>query len=188
MITIALSFHHNIFLEDIQYMTILSREERERLVIELYYNHGKTYRQISKEARISPRDIGVILNKTIGGKTEESKEEQDNIEPGKNQEQHQQQNLSLSTQAYKLFSEGKNPLEVAIALNLRESDATKFCREYWKLKRLHVLNSIFKETKGKASPFSKLYKLLIKQRGISIEKVVNVVDIAANTPSYGKSL
>jgi DNA-directed RNA polymerase specialized sigma subunit len=46
-------------------MTILTRQERERLVIELYYNQGKTYREISKEARISPRDIGVILNRVV---------------------------------------------------------------------------------------------------------------------------
>jgi len=31
----------------------------------------------------------------------------------------QQQQLSLSTQAYKLFSKGKPPLEVAVTLNLR---------------------------------------------------------------------
>ena len=52
-----------IFLEDTKYMTILTRQERERLVIDLYYNQGKTYREISKEARISPRDIGVILKR-----------------------------------------------------------------------------------------------------------------------------
>ena len=46
----------------------------------------------------------------------------------KNQEQHQQQHLSLFAQSYKLFSEGKTPLEVSITLNLRESEATKFCR------------------------------------------------------------
>jgi DNA-directed RNA polymerase specialized sigma subunit len=58
-------------------MTILTRQERERLVLELYYNQGKTYREISKEARISPRDIGVILNKVVGEKkTEGLKEEQ----------------------------------------------------------------------------------------------------------------
>ena len=45
-------------------MTILTRQEKERLVLDLY-NQGKTYREISKEARISPRDIGVILNKII---------------------------------------------------------------------------------------------------------------------------
>jgi hypothetical protein len=41
---------HYIFLEDIKYMTILTRHERERLVLDLY-NQGKTYREISKEAR-----------------------------------------------------------------------------------------------------------------------------------------
>jgi hypothetical protein len=34
-----------IFLEDRRYMTILTRQERERLVLELYYNQGKTYRE-----------------------------------------------------------------------------------------------------------------------------------------------
>jgi hypothetical protein len=59
-------------------MTILTRQERERLVLDLYYNQGKTYREISKEARISPRDIGVILNKVMEEKTEGLKEEQYN--------------------------------------------------------------------------------------------------------------
>ena len=72
MITIALSFHHTITLEDTKYMAILTRQQRERLVLDLH-NQGKTYREISKEARISPRDIGVILNKTL---EEKDKEEQ----------------------------------------------------------------------------------------------------------------
>jgi hypothetical protein len=49
---------------------------------------------------MSFRDIGVILNKVIEEKDKELKEEQDNIDSEKNQEQQ----LSLSTQAYKLFS------------------------------------------------------------------------------------
>ena len=105
-----------IFLDDTKYMTILTRQERERLVLDLYYNQGKTYRQISKEARISPRDIGVILNKAVEEKTEGLKE-QDDAE--KNQNEEQQVHLSLAAQAYKLFSDRKTPLEVAIALNLR---------------------------------------------------------------------
>ena len=52
-------------------MTILTRQERERLVIELYYNQGKTYREISREARISPCDIGIILNKAVQEKMTE---------------------------------------------------------------------------------------------------------------------
>jgi hypothetical protein len=56
-------------------MTILTRQERERLVLELY-NQGKTYREIFKEARISPRDIEVILNEVVEeNKTDGWKEE-----------------------------------------------------------------------------------------------------------------
>ena len=62
MITRALSFDIILSFLKIEDMTILTRQERERLVIDLY-NQGKTYREISKEARISPRDIVVILKR-----------------------------------------------------------------------------------------------------------------------------
>jgi DNA invertase Pin-like site-specific DNA recombinase len=58
-------------------MSIMTRQERERLVRELY-NQGNTYREIAKEARISPRDIGVILNKVVEEKTLGLKEEEQN--------------------------------------------------------------------------------------------------------------
>jgi transposase len=91
-ITIALSFHHTIILEDREYMKILTRQERETLVIELY-NQGKTYREISKEARISPSDIGFILNKVFEEKAE-AKAQQDNNGAWKKEEQ-EEQHLSL---------------------------------------------------------------------------------------------
>src|SRR5919112_3279662 len=91
-----------IFLEDIKYMTILTRHERERIVLELYYNQGKTYREISREARISPRDIGVILNKAVEEKKTEGLKEQDDAEKNRQEEE---QHLSTAAQAYKLFSD-----------------------------------------------------------------------------------
>jgi hypothetical protein len=157
-------------------MTILTRQERERLVLDLYYNQGKTYREISKEARISPRDIGIIL-KAVKVKTERLKQEHDNNNAEKNQQE--QQNLSLAAQAYKLFSDRKTPLEVDIALNLRESEATKFYREYWKLKQLHNLNMVYEELKGDIEPFLRLYKLS-KGKGMGLKQVVNLLAIANN--------
>ena len=153
-------------------MTILTRQEKERLVLELY-NQGKTYREISKEARISPRDIGVILNKVMEEKTEGLKEEQCNDDAAKEKEQH----LSLSAQAYKLFSEGKTPLEVVVALNLGESEATKFYKDYWKLKQLYNLIMVYEEIKGDIDPFLMLYKL-VKRKGIGVRHVVNALTIA----------
>ena len=37
---------------------------------------------------------------------------------------------------------------------------------------------IYKETNGKLGPFLKIYKQLIKERGMNIEQVDNAVDIA----------
>jgi transposase len=157
-------------------MTILTRQERERLVLNLY-NQGKTIREIAKEARMSFRDIKVILNKAVEEKTEASKEQDDNNDAEESKEQEQQQHLSLSAQAYKLFSDRKTALEVAIALNLSESEATKFYKEYWKLKQLHNLNMVYEETKGDIEPFLKLYKLA-KRKGIGVRHVVNLLQIA----------
>jgi hypothetical protein len=52
--------------------------------------------------------------------------------------------------------------------------------EYCRLKRLDKLISIYKATNGKLGSFLKLYKQLVKKKGMNIEQVVNVVDIAAN--------
>jgi uncharacterized protein YdbL (DUF1318 family) len=46
-------------------MMPLTRQEREKLVLDLYYNQNKSYRQIAKEARICPRDIKAILEKPV---------------------------------------------------------------------------------------------------------------------------
>ena len=143
-------------------MTILTRQEKERFVIDLY-NQGKTIREIAKQARMSFRNIGVILNKRIEEKNEAKGQQDNNTYAETNQEQ--QQYSSLSTEAYKLFFNGKTPIEVAIALNLRESEATEFYKEYWKLKQLHNLSMVYEEVKDDIVPFLKLYRLA-KRKGI----------------------
>ena len=64
------------------------------------------------------------------------------------QYRHEQQKQDLAAKAYKLFSEGKRLVQVAITLNLEPSQVTKLYIGYWKLKRLHILNLIHKETNG----------------------------------------
>jgi transposase len=147
-------------------------EERKRRVIDLYYNQGKTTREIAKIERMSIRDISAIL------KEDESKRQK---------YEDQQQQEELSSKAYKLFSEGKTPVEVAIILSLREPEVNKLYRGYWKLKRLDKLNSIYKETNGKLGPFLKLYRLM-KEKGMSIEQVVNAVEIAIHKLPYMETL
>ena len=154
----------------------MSRDEKERRVIDLYYNQGKTTREIIKELRVSPNYVSAILKK--------EEEKNNNIVTNKQQ----QPSSSHATRAYELFSNGKNPLQVAIALIIRQSEADKYNREYWKLKGSDKLNLIDKETNGKIWPFFKLYKELVKKKGMSIEQVVDAVDIAINKLPYMETL
>ena len=93
----------------------------------------------------------------------------------------------LSAKAYQLFSEKKNSRQVAIALNLSESKVSKMYVEYWKLKRLHPLYKIYEETKGKLGVLLKLFRL-IKEKGMSIEQIVNAVEIDIHRLPYMGSL
>ncbi len=86
----------------------LTKEEKERLAIDLH-NQGKSMCAIAEEVKISFKDIRVILNKAYKAQEEE-------------------QEASISSQAYKLFSKGKRQAEVAVALNLRELKVRKMYR------------------------------------------------------------
>jgi hypothetical protein len=140
-------------------MMALTRQEKEKLVLELY-SQGKTYRQIAEEARICPRDIKTILNKVVKGKESE-------------------ESISVSSQAYKLFSDGNTPIQVAIALNLREDQVTELYKEYWDLNNLHHLNQVHEEIKDNIGSFLNLYKLA-KAAGMNTQQVIRLLTIANN--------
>ena len=110
---------------------VLTRDEKERLVLDLY-NRRTPIRDIAREAGMSFRDIGRIIDK---------KEKEKETREG------QTRQGFLSTQAYKLFSDGSTPEEVAIALNLRQPQVTEFYTEHWKLNGLYMLDQIYREIK-----------------------------------------
>ena len=49
------------------------------------------------------------------------------------------QALSKSSQAYQMFSEGKSPMDAAIALDMREPEVTQLYKESWTLKSSMIL-------------------------------------------------
>ena len=51
---------------------------------------------------------------------------------GDNRPKGQAVQASKETQAYKLFLEGKKPVDVAIALNLGSNEVERLYREYWR--------------------------------------------------------
>jgi predicted HTH domain antitoxin len=78
-------------------------EERKKRVIHLYFNQHKTYAEIAQIEKMSRGDIHIII-----------KEEKARRQKYK----HQQRRQEITSKAYKLFSEGKRPVQVAITLNL----------------------------------------------------------------------
>jgi hypothetical protein len=144
-------------------------KDRKKRVIDLYFNQHKTYAEIAQIERMSIRDISAIIKEEIARRQKHKDQE-------------------LSAEAYRLFSEGKTPIEVAIILNLPASKVIKLYTEYWKLRRLDKLYTIFEETNGKIWIVLKLYKELIKKRRMSIEQVIDVVEIAIHKLPYMESL
>jgi uncharacterized coiled-coil protein SlyX len=139
---------------------VLNREEKEKMVLELYYNKGYTYKQLTRELRMSPNQIREIIKR--------HEEKNDAIT-------NQKKMLSLSSQAYKLFYKGKTNVEVAIKLDLPQEQVTQFRLEYWRLQDQDELESLYMVTKGKVSSLWKLYKELVIEGGMSIEEVANVI-------------
>jgi DNA-binding CsgD family transcriptional regulator len=144
-------------------------EERRKHVIDLYFNQHKTYAEIAEIEKMSPRDIHTII-----------KEELARRQKYKDQQQ--------SAEAYRLFSEGKTRVQVAIELNLPASKVSKLYIDYLKLRGLDKLNTIYKETNGKIWPVWKLYQRLVKKKGMNIEQVVNAVETAIHKLPYMESL
>src|ERR1051326_2404188 len=140
---------------------VLTREQKERHVLDLY-NEGKSTREIAQIAHMSFRDIGFIIDKKE--KEQESKEGQT-------------RQGFLSTQAYKLFSEGKTPVQVAIALNIREPEVARFYVEYRNLMQHHNLSRIYQEIKDDIGYFVRLYRLA-KVARMDVQNVIRLLEIA----------
>jgi hypothetical protein len=143
---------------------------KERWVVELR-KEGKNYRQIAKEAQVSPRDIKLILHKYgvdgISGNAsaDSGKEDSDSFMP-------------ISTKAYKLFSEEMmTPIEVAMALHIEAPEAMKYHDEFLELNGRGILAKLFKELdKGGISWLLRLCAI-VKTKKMSINQVIECVSI-----------
>jgi transposase-like protein len=139
---------------------VLSRDEKEKMVLDLYYDKGYTYKQLTRELRMSPNQIREIIKRH---------EEKNDAIANKKKE------LSLSSKAHKLFSQGKNNVQVKIKLDLPQEQITQFRLEYWRLRNQDKLEQLYMLTKDKVSVLWKIYKELMIIGGMSIEQVASAI-------------
>jgi transposase len=143
----------------------MNREEREQYVIQLY-KEGKTTREIAKLMRMSVRDIGAAIKKV---KLQADRESGYTVE--------EPQPKSPESKAFKLFSEGKTPVEVVIALDLPAQVVETIYHEYWECKRMFELVEIYQEAKYDLHELLRLYRI-IKRLGMKEQDIINVLELA----------
>ena len=139
-------------------MTALTRQAKEMLVLDLYYNQNKTYRQIAKKAKICPRDIKTIIDKKVN-------------------EAELSESTSISSKAFNLFLQDKTPLQVAISLNLKEQEVHDLYRQYWSLQQQHDLYKVYEKIKDGIGLVVELYRL-IEAAGMDLKHVKRLLEVA----------
>ena len=113
----------------------MNRKQKEALIIALA-EKGETYREITKKVGVSPNTIKAVLNRAgLDGTT------------------------STSSRAFELFSEGKDPLQVAIELNLNAEKAKQYHQEYFMLLGCTEFTKAYLQVKDNPRSFINLVKI-----------------------------
>jgi hypothetical protein len=120
---------------------------------------------------MSFRDIGKIINKL--------KKEAERERGYTNDEEVDTEPKSKQSQAFKLFSEGKTPLNVAIALDLPADEIQAIHREFWELNNMHELAEVHEEIRPYLSSVLRLHKIL-NDLGMGEQEIINVLKLANN--------
>jgi hypothetical protein len=145
---------------------LLNRQEKEDYVIRLY-KEGRSIREIAELVHMSFRDIGAITNKVKLQADRERGYITVDAEP-----------KSKESQAFKLFSEGKSPVEVAIALDLDAGRVRAIYYDYWELKGMYKLTEIYIELeRDDLLSFIRLHKIF-KHLGMKEHDIKNVFELA----------
>jgi DNA-binding CsgD family transcriptional regulator len=143
----------------------MNRQEREDYVIQLY-KEGRTVKDIARIVHMSFRDIGAITNKAKLQAERERGYAAEDTQP-----------KSPESKAFKMFSEGKTPIEVAIRLDVAADRVRALYREYWELTGRYELAQIYDEARYNLSNLLKLCKI-VNDLGMNERDIIKVLELA----------
>lgn len=89
--------------------------------------------------------------------------------------------VSNSTKAFKLFSQDKSPVQVAIKLDLGSDEVDILYRQYWHLRGLYRLNELY-EVKDYLLEYSRLFSIMKKHGLTSKQQIVYAIKYANELP------
>ena len=110
-------------------------EEEKRRIIDLHFNKGKTIREVCRIIGKSSHDITPVTKEhriRLAQNYTLANGEQSNVA------QSEQDRAIPNVKAYKLFDEGKSPLEVTAELNLPGPQVQQFYVEYLNVMRMYT--------------------------------------------------
>jgi uncharacterized protein YerC len=140
----------------------LNKFEKEKRVIELHLA-GKTIREIASEVHMSFTPI----SKIIKAYERKAKREESN-------QSTQPKKPPISTQAFKLFRDGKELTDVAIDLEIPARKALKLCNQFLRLERMEDCYEFYKEHSHDIPRFLSI-NIFMKRNNISENDVVNIL-------------
>jgi hypothetical protein len=149
-------------------------EEEKRRIIDLHFNQGKTIREVCRIMGKSSHDITPVTKEhriQLARNYALANGEQSNLV------QIEQDKVIPNVKAYKLFDEGKSPLEVTAELNLHGPQVQQYYVEYWNLRKMHRLVDIYPEIQDSMGYFLKLTRLG-KEQGVTPEQIIKLVQMA----------
>ena len=94
--------------------------------------------------------------------------------------------ISKSSRAYELFLKGRNPVEVAIELDICFEETRKYWTEFLRLKSMKRLYNIFNENEFHLDYLFKIDSFLLRN-GISIKDIENVLRVANDITNLSNS-
>jgi hypothetical protein len=151
-------------------------------IIDLYFKQHLPIREVAKITKKSSRDIILVL-KTIESqeKEEDWKIDNNNTKELERKEEtldKDDKNLAPYTKAYKLFSEGKRPIQVALILKIPEAEVTKYYIEYLRLTQLTDLPLIFKDLGVKGISVFLILTQKALAENLKTDEVLNLLKLA----------
>ncbi|MGH9926162.1 MAG: hypothetical protein ACRD5B_12385 [Nitrososphaeraceae archaeon] len=135
----------------------MNKKQKEALVLALA-EKGKTYREITKEAGVSPNTIKAVLNKA-------------GID----------ESTSISSRAFELYVQQKTPVQVAIALNLEAKEAIRYHQEYFMLLGCTEFTKVYLQIKDNPWPYVNLVQITQNARMSDCE-VMELLKISNGYP------
>lgn len=135
---------------------MMDKRQKEALVLALA-EKGKTYREITREAGVSPNTIKAVLSKAG-----------------------LDQNTSLASRVFEFYSQQKtpSPLEAAIKLGLESDKAIRYHQEYFMLLGCTEFTKVYPLIKDNPIPYVNLVKLVLNS-GMGDGEVVELLKIAS---------